>query len=284
MSNTILITGASGTIGRELVQLLKASGASVVAGSSSGKTVDGVPTRHVDFADPASLTRAFDGIDTLFLLLPLQANMVELARNAIAAARACNVKHIVRTSGAGADPASAVAIARVQGEIDQLVADSGIPYTLTKPANFMQNFANYFGDMIRAGALYLPQGDAKVSFIDARDIAAANAVILQKPGKHAGKTYTLTGGVALSNAQAMAAIGAVLGRRIDYVAVPDEAGIASMRGMGMDDWMIDIMMSLHRVIAAGYAAGVSPDAAALLGRAPIAFERFAADYQGVWRA
>ena len=71
MFSTILVTGATGTIGRELVQQLKASGAHVVAGSSSGKTIEGVETRRVDFADAASLASAVQDVDTLFLLLPL---------------------------------------------------------------------------------------------------------------------------------------------------------------------------------------------------------------------
>lgn len=283
MSNTILVTGATGTIGRHLVAQLKAAGASVIAASSSGQTVEGVATRHADFADKASLLSAFAGVDTLFLLLPLQSNMVELARNAVEAAKAAGVKHIVRSSGAGADAASPVAIARVQGEIDKLVAESGIAYTITRPANFMQNFQNFYAGMIKGGTLYLPQGDAKVSFIDARDLAAANAVVLQDPARHAGKTYTLTGAAALSNAEAMAVIGSALGRQVNYVAVSDEQGVAALRGMGMDDWMVDIMMSLNRVIAAGYAAGISPDVELLLGRAPIPFERFVADHLPAWR-
>lgn len=84
MPNPILVTGATGNIGRELVKQLKAAGAHVIAGSPSGESVARlVETRHVDFVDPASLKRAFQGIDTLFLLFPLQANMVELARNAV---------------------------------------------------------------------------------------------------------------------------------------------------------------------------------------------------------
>ncbi len=282
MSDTILVTGASGTIGRELVQQLEYSGASFVAGSSSGKSVEGVETRRIDLSDPATLGSGFSGIDTLFLLLPLQTNMLELARNAVAAAKTAGVKHIVRSSGAGADPASPVAIARVAGQVDQLVIASGIANTLLRPTNFMQNYVTYFGDMIRAGALHLSQGNGKVSFIDARDIAAVAAKVLMQPGDHVGKIYTLTGAAALSNGEATARIGAVLGRQLDYVSVPDEAAIASMRAAGMDDWLIDIQMSLNRIIAAGYAAGISPDVHTLLGRAPLAFERFVQDHQTAW--
>ncbi|MCU9953215.1 NmrA family NAD(P)-binding protein [Burkholderia sp. BKH01] len=283
MSHTILVTGATGNIGRELVTQLKAAGAHVIASSNSGRAVEGVETRRADLADAASLAHAFQGIDTLFLLLPLQADMVTLAGNAVAAARAAGVTHIVRSSGAGADAASPVAIGRVQGEIDRLVMESGIAYTITRPNCFMQNFVTFYADMIRGGALYLPQGDGKVSFVDVRDIAAVNATILRHPADHAGRIYELTGGEALSNADVVARIGTVLGRKVEYVPVTDDAAIASMRAAGADAWSIDVLMSLNRIIAAGHAAAVSADVQALLGRAPIAFERFVADYAGSWR-
>lgn len=282
LSNTILVTSASGNVGRELVQQLKAAGVNVIAGSSSVKAVEGVKTRRVDFSDPVTLTQAFSGIDTLFLLFPLQANMAELARNALAAARAAGVKHIVRSSGAGANPAAAYTLPRVQGEIDRMVIESGIPHTLLLPNTFMQNFATYFSGMIQGGALYLPQGEGKTSYIDVRDIAAVLVKILQNPAAHAGQSYTLTGGEALSNAEAVALIATAIGQPVNYVAVPDTAAQESMRGMGMDEWHIAQLMSLHQLTAAGYAAGTSDAVQRLLGRAPIRFADFAQAYRSAW--
>ena len=282
MTNTILVTAASGNIGRALIQQLRHAGATVIAGSSSGKTADGVPIRAVDFANIASLKTAFAGVDTLFLLLPLVANKLELAKNAIAAAQAAGVKHIVRSSGAGADATSSYALPRLQGEIDQLVIDSGIAYTLVRPATFMQNFATYYAGMVQGGALYLPQGEGRVSFIDVGDIAAVTASILQNPAVHASQVYTLTGAAALSNAEAMATIGAAIGKTVGYVAVPDEAAIASMQGMGMDDWSINQMMSLHHITTAGYAASTTDTVRQLLGRAPTPFADFVAANKQAW--
>jgi uncharacterized protein YbjT (DUF2867 family) len=282
MSNTILITAASGNIGRALVQQLNADGAQVIAGSSSGKSVDGVPSRHVDFEDVAVLQAAFSGVDTLFLLLPLVSNKLTLAKNAIAAAKAAGVKHIVRSSGAGADPVAGFALPRLQGEIDQMVIDSGVSYTLVRPATFMQNFATYYAGMIKDGALYLPQGDGRVSYIDVRDIAAVNAAILQNPEAHAGKSYTITGGAAVSNSDAVRLIGAATGKPAIYVAVSDQAAVESMKAMGMDDWSVDQMMSLHQLTAVGYASGVTQTVQEIIGREPISFADFVADYKQVW--
>jgi uncharacterized protein YbjT (DUF2867 family) len=282
VSNSILVTGASGNIGRALVQQLKADGAQVIVGSSSGKSVEGVPSRHVDFEDTASLQAAFTGIDTLFLLLPLVSNKLTLAKNAISAAKAAGVKHIVRSSGAGADSDAGFALPRLQGEIDQMVIDSGVAYTLVLPGTFMQNFATYYAGMIKGGALYLPQGDGQVAFIDVRDIAAVNAVILQNPEAHAGKSYTLTGSAAISNTDVVRAIGAATGKSPTYVAVPDEAAVESMKSMGMNDWSIDQMMSLHQLTAAGYAVGVTHTVREIIGREPISFADFVADHREVW--
>lgn len=282
MSNKILITAASGNIGRELVSQLKAANADIIAGSSSSKSVDGIPNRHIDFADADSLRTAFAGIDTLFLLLPLVPNKVALANNAITAAKAAGVKHIVRSSGAGSDPNSEFALPKLQGEIDQLIIDSGIAYTLVQPTTFMQNFATYYAGMIKSGALYLPQSEGRVSYIDVRDIAAVLAVILQNPAEHAGHAYTLTGAVALSNAEAVGAIANAIGKNVRYVAVPDAAAIESMQGMGMDAWSINQMLSLHQLTALGYAAGSTDTVRQLLGREPIQFADFVAAHVRAW--
>jgi uncharacterized protein YbjT (DUF2867 family) len=284
MANTILVTAASGNIGRELVRQLQSAGASVIAGSSSGKSVAGVPSRNVDFNDADGLRAAFSGIDTLFLLLPLVENKIELARNAVTAAKAAGVKHIVRSSGAGADATSSVALLRLQGQIDQAIIDSGIAYTLLRPSTFMQNFAIYYGGMIQGGALYLPQAEGKVAYIDVRDIAAVAATVLQNPAAHAGQAYTLTGAESLSNTDATRIIGAAIGKPVNYVAVPDAAAIASMEGMGMGAWSIDQMMSLNRFTAAGGAEGTTDTVRQLLGRAPTAFADFVAANRSAWIA
>lgn len=282
MSNKILITAASGNIGRELVSQLKAANADVVAGSSSSKAAAGIANRNVDFSDTETLKAAFSGIDTLFLLLPLVPNKIQLAENAIAAAKAAGVKHIVRSSGAGADPNSEFALPKLQGEIDQLIIASGIPYTLVRPATFMQNFATYYAGMIKGGALYLPQGEGRVSYIDVRDIAAVFAVILQSPAAHAGRAYTLTGAAALSNAEAMSAISEAIGKKVSYVAVPDAAAVESMSGMGMDAWSIKQMMSLHQLTALGHSAGTTDSVRQILDREPITFAEFLAAHPHAW--
>ena len=279
----ILVTGATGNIGRALVQRLSSAGARVIAGSPSGESVAGAPGRVVRFDDPASLKTAFEGVERLFLLLPLVPGKVELARNAVDAAKAAGVRFLLRSSGAGADPQSPVAVARLQGEIDQLVIDSGIDHALVRPNSFMQNFIQFYGGMIKAGTVYLSHADGRSSFIDVADIAAVDAAILQDPQAHVGNAYTVTGPQALSAREALDAIGAEIGRRIDYVPVPEEAAVASMKQMGMDDWTVGILSSLNQVIANGWAAEVSPAVQQITGRAPRSFAQFVSDNVAAWR-
>jgi len=276
--NKILVTGASGNIGAPLVEALRAMGADFEVMRS--KAVEGSAARVASFSDVASLEKAFAGIDTLFVLLPLVPNKLELARNVAQAAKAAGVKHIVRSSGAGADPHAAFALPRLQGSIDQVFVDTGIATTFLRPAGFMQNYSGYMVGMVKAGTVYGATADAPQSLIDVRDIAAVAAIVLTNPQAHAGKAYTLTGGEALTDSQRMQILSEVLGRTVSFVEVSQEAGTASMVQMGMPPSIVEWLTSLNMLIAAGYAGAISPDVQDLLGRPAIGFKQFAVDYQG----
>lgn len=282
-ASTLLVTGATGNIGRALVPLLQNAGAKVIAGSRSGEAVNGAPGRVIDYNDRAALEAAFQDVDTLFLLFPLVPNKRELARNAVAAARAAGVKHIVRSSGAGADPHASGSLVRLQGEIDQIVLDSGIPSTLVRPSNFMQNWVAYFAGMVKSGTVYLSLAEGKTAFIDVRDIAAVDAAILLNPAAHAGKAYTVTGPEALGVTEVLAEINRATGSKAVYVPVPEAAAEASMKSMGMDDWAIDVMSSLNQATAAGATAQVTTDVERITGRKPRSFADFVRDHADAWR-
>ena len=284
MSNKILVTGATGNIGSALVQELKASDSDfAVMTSKPGVTIAGVETRHGDFESVASLTAAFNGIDTLFLLFPLVENKVDLAKYAAEAAKAAGVKHIVRSSGAGADSASTFALPKLQGEIDDVLAATGIPTTFVRPAGFMQNYVTYQSQAIKDGAIYMADGGQAQSLIDARDIAAVAARVLTNPNAHAGKAYTLTGGEAFTGEQAAATISAALGKPVKHVSVPTEAAVATMNQWGMPPFIVNAMDSLNKIVSAGYASGVSPDVEIILGRKPRTFAAFVNESVGVWK-
>jgi uncharacterized protein YbjT (DUF2867 family) len=283
MANKILVTGASGNIGAPLVKALQAAGADFAILRSKASGASDIETRVADFADVAALTTAFKGIDTLFLLLPLTENKIELAKNAAAAAKAAGVKHIVRSSGAGADASSPFALPQLQGSIDDIVSATGIPATFLRPASFMQNYVAYQSQAIKDGTIYMADGGQGQSIIDARDIAAVAAHILVHPAAHAGKAYTLTGSESLTGAQAAEIIGKAIGKTVRHVSVPTEAAVATMNQWGMPPFIVNIMDSLNKVVSAGYASSVSPDVERLLGRKPRTFEAFVNDSVSVWK-
>ena len=275
---TILITGANGTIGSALVQDLKARGVAFETMSSRL----GESSRQGDFADVQSLKQAFAGIDTLFVLLPLVPHKLALAGNVAQAAKAAGVKHIVRSSGAGADASSAFALPRLQGQIDDVLRATGIPTTFLQPAGFMQNYATFQAQQVLAGEIAAPHGEAKKSMVDARDVAAVAAEILLDPIKHAGKSYVLTSEDSLSEAESAAILAKVLGRPVRYQATTLDATVAGMKQWGLPGEIIELMSSLHQIVAAGYAAGTTKDVELLLGRKPISFVQFARDYAKTW--
>ncbi|MCA6236228.1 MAG: NmrA family NAD(P)-binding protein, partial [Phenylobacterium sp.] len=252
MTNRILVTGAAGNIGAEIVKRLQARKADfAVMTHASGGAPAGAGETQGDFLDPASLRRAFEGVDTLFLLFPLVTEMPRMAANAVAAAKAAGVRHIVRSSGAGADAASPAAIAKVHGEIDALIRNSGIPFTLLLPTSFMQNLVNFYGAAIRDGALYAPRGDGATAVIDVRDIADVAVEVLTHPAAHAGQSYTLTGPENLTDAQMVSAIARQIGRDVRYVDVPETAAVDSLTRMGSPPQVIEWLMSLNHVIKQG---------------------------------
>ena len=280
-TNHILVTGASGNIGTPLVQQLRAAGADFSVLRSKGQP--DAATRIASYDDVDALTHAFEGVDTLFLLLPLVDNKLALAANAAQAAKRAGVKHIVRSSGAGADAKSTFALPRLQGQVDELLVNSGIATTSIRPAAFMQNFSTWMAGQVQAGTVYAAHGDAAQSLVDTRDIAAVAAKLLQNPAAHAGKAYTLTGGAALTTGQVTAHISQALGKPVNYQAVSFDDAVKAMTDMGMPGWMVELLDSLNRIVAAGYAEGVSPDVAELLGREPITVKTFARDHVAAWR-
>lgn len=283
MTERILITGANGNIGRELVKSLKALGIDFAIMSSHPEASADVAVVHGDFRRPETLASAFFGVETLFLLSPLVPDMLALTQNAVAAAKAAGVKHIVRSSGAGADPESPFALAKEHGEADRCVQESGLAWTLVRPTFFMQNHLSYYLEQIRNGAHTIPRGDGAMALIDLRDIADSVAVILADPAAHAGKTYTLTGGEALTNAAQMAIISAAIGREVRYIDVPEAAAADAMRDMGMPPVIVDWLMSLDAVVKAGYAAGTTSDVEALTGHTPRRFVDFVRENAAAWK-
>ncbi len=286
MANKILVTGASGNIGTPLVKELQTLGADFAILRSkpvSVNTTNNIENRVADFTDVTALTKSFSGIDTLFLLFPLVENKIELAKNAAVAAKAAGVKHIVRSSGAGADSSSAFALPKLQGTIDDILIATDIPTTLLHPGGFMQNYVTYQSQAIKDGTIYMADGGKSQALIDARDIAAVAARVLTNPSAHAGKAYMLTGSEDFTGAQAAETISKAIGKPVQHISVPTEAAVATMNQWGMPPFIVNIMDSLNKIVSAGYASGVSTDVENILGRKPRTFDAFVNENIAAWK-
>lgn len=277
MSNTILVTGATGTVGKQVLKALAGkAGVNVLAAVRSAAKSDALRTSGVtpvdfDWNNPESIAAALSGVDRVFLLTPFQPDQVELAKGLIDAAKAAGVKHIVKLSASGADAEPGIQLGRWHRQVEKILEASGVPFTVVRPATFMENFVNYYPPG-PDGNIYLPLGNGAVSFIAARDIGEVSAKLLTDPvEEHAGRFYEITGGEALTVEQVAAILSEKQGRAVKFVDVPEEAARKAMLDMQMPSWAVDAMLELHAISKAGYASGVTDGVQKILGRPPTRF-------------
>jgi uncharacterized protein YbjT (DUF2867 family) len=285
----ILLTGATGNVGSQLVKNLEGKDLNLsvmVRNEELGKAKvfadSGINTVIGDFADKHSLQDALSGIDIAYLLVPGVQNMLDLARNFIEAAKSSGVKRIVKQSVLGANQGASVEVPRIHGVIDDELIDSGIEYTIIKPNSFMQNFIGSAESIKSQNAVYFNFGDGKFSAIDVRDIAACTAATIVEE-EHANKIYELTGISAIGGIDFANALSNVLGRKINYVAVSDEDAKKTMLGFGMDEWLVDNLIGFGQIFANNWAGTVTSDVFNLTGKQPISIEQFVKDFADYFR-
>jgi uncharacterized protein YbjT (DUF2867 family) len=291
MEENILVTGATGTVGSEVVKQLSGKGEIITRAAARStddntlKNLNRAQVVQLDYNNPASIATALKNIDKLFLLTPFQSNMVDLTSNLVREAKNAGVKYVVKQSAMGADAEPGNTGGRLHRQAEKIIEESEIPFTFLRPNGFMQNFVNFYSHSIKAqGAFYVPAGDAKVSFVDVRDIAAvAVQALTSDDGKHEGKAYNITGGEALTYGRAAEILSKQLGKKVNYVNVSDEDARKGMKKMGMDEWFINSMIELFEIFRAGYASAISPAIEQITGNKPISFSQFAADYAIAFR-
>jgi len=294
MAETILVTGATGTVGSEVVKQLVSAKAQrkediIVKAAARSANDDtfrdlGVQVVQLDYNKPDSLSAALRGVDKLFVLTPFQSNMVDLTSNLVNEAKNVGVKYIVKQSVLGADAEPAITPSRLHRQAEKVIEESGIPFTFLRPNFFMQNFVTFYSHFIKTqGAFYVPAGDAKASFVDVRDIAAVAVRSLSGSSKngesnHTRKAYDITGSEALSYGQAAEVLSKEIGKQVNYVNISDEDARKGMKDMGVDDWTINSMIELFGITRAGYLSEISPAVEQVAGNKPITFSQFARDY------
>jgi len=297
MAETILVTGATGTVGSEVVKkLLSAKGergeqdmiVKAAARSANDSTFRnlGVQVVQLDYNKPDTLSAALRGVDKLFLLTPFQSNMVDLTSNLVNEAKNAGVKYIIKQSVLGADAEQAITPSRLHRQAEKIIEESGIPFTFLRPNFFMQNFVTFYSNFIKTqGAFYVPAGDSKASFVDVRDIAAVAVQALSKNGesKLIGKAYDITGAEALSYGDAAEILSKELAKKVNYVNISDEDARKGMKDMGADEWTINSMIELFGITRAGYLSEISPAVEQVTGNRPTTFSQFAKDYASAFK-
>jgi len=282
----ILVTGATGHIGSELVRLLSGKGASVRAVTRDpqrAQHLPGVDWVKGDLREADSLASLFRGADRMFLLTSNSEDMRTLQVNAIRAARAAGVAHVVKGSALGASDHSKSPIGRAHYETESALQESGMAWTILRPHVFMQNFLEMAPTIAREGEIRAASGEGKIPFIDARDIAAVAATTLTSAG-HEGKKYVLTGPEALSYGEIATMIGSAIGRPVEYVAESLEEARERLLRAGEPPWSIESMLALAAYQRAGGPTAVISEAVReLLGRPPRNFSQFVQDYASAFR-
>ena len=274
----ILILGASGNVGSALAQQLTAAGETVVRATSKKDNLQADQV-HYDIAQNVGLEAALEGVDRVFVLMPPgYTNQDELAAPLFAAARERGLKKVVfmTAMGANADPNTPMRKAEIALE------QSGLPYNIIRPNWFMQNFNSFWIQGILAqGKIFLPVGDAKGSFIDARDIASVAATLLTSD-TFANRDFDLTGAESLDHHEVAAILSEVTGKTITYQEVSPEAMRSNLLAAGLPADYSEFLLLILSFFKLGYAAAVLPSVEEITGKAPISFRQYAQDYRQAW--
>src|SRR5829696_7796534 len=279
----ILITGATGTTGREVVEELRRLGAkgvrALVRDPARADFIReaGFETIAGDFERPETLGAALEGVERALLLTPPTPDTVSHHREFIVAAAEAGVRYIVKLSAFGADADAPEGFGRWHGQSENLLKTSCLKWTILRPNFFMQNLHGQARQIAATGAIFQPVGDARASFIDARDIAAVAARALTEDG-HEGQTYTLTGPEALSYHDVAAKLSEAAGRGIDYVPVSPEQFRAGALSAGLPEWLVSALERLNELFASGQAAVLTDDVRRVGRKEPTTFEQFARDH------
>jgi uncharacterized protein YbjT (DUF2867 family) len=270
----ILVIGGRSKVGAALIGELLGRGeqvrALVRAGEPGGHRDTAAEVVTGDLADEGSLVTAMAGVEKVFLLSSPHPDAVGWHRNAIDAARRTQVQLLVRSSILGADRESPAEFISAHTTCDRYLEDSGLPYVIVRPNLFLQNIPESTIPAIDAsGTFYADAGEARISMVDTRDVAAVAAFALTEPG-YAGAHFDVTGPEALSYTDVAAKLTSVLGRRISYVGASDDAVRQALLGAGLTTWFAGALVGLYqdyrRSGTGGYAAQVTETVQRLTGR------------------
>jgi len=280
----ILITGATGTNGREIIEQLSAKGVKARAMVRKREDVRLPRTLNVefikgDFDDASSLDAALAGVEQAFLLSPSSAEQVTREANFIRAAKRAGVRHVVKFSILGAAPNSPSRLIRRHGEAEKMLEDSGIVFTMLRPHYFMQNLLWYINDIKSQNVFHasLPE-TYRHSHVDARDNAAVAVAALTESG-HESKVYHITGSEALTYREVAEILSQAIGKEVRYDSSRENYA-KYLKKLGLDaDEVLELVAN-----GIGDGSAVTNTIFELTQQQPIRFMQFANDYSQAFKA
>ncbi len=287
MGNTVLVTGATGNVGRHVVTSLQALGEPVRAAIQEGTKAsarellgESVELAGFDFYHPGTIREALDGVDRLFLIRPPAiADVKSYVNPVVDFAIDAGVKQIVFLSLMGIERARTAP----HYKVEQYILNRDVPYTFLRPSFFMQNLNTFYRDEIRErDEIFLPAGKGKTSFIDTRDIGAVAARVFTSEDHH-NRAYTLTGSEALDYFDVAEIFSEVLGREITYANPNPWAYRRRMKARGISPEFVKVMQGLYFVVRMGWSDTVTDDVERLLSRPPITMREYVQDYAECWQ-
>ena len=270
----ILVTGGTGNIGKALVQDLldrKAQFRVLVRKEEARKALEARGAKAVlgDFEQSKTLASALDGVKKLFLVTTARPDLIKLEGTILEAAAKAGVKHVVRISAQTANPWAASPLTRLHGRCEAQLEDSGLAWTHLRPTMFMQNLAPMYGESVaKTSTLFAPAGEARIPFVDVRDIAEVAGLALTAEG-HEGMVYELTGPEACTYGEVARLLGERLGRIVKFVDVPEDAAFQTLVNQGLSRWFAHGLITLFQAFQANGATALPLGTTArLIGRQP----------------
>ncbi len=269
----ILITGATGNVGSKLLTELLARQATVRVLVRKPEDVErlkaqGIDAVRGDITDRESVRTALQGVTHFYILSPSTPQLAEIEGALVDEAKQAGVQHIVKHSVLGADVDAICPFTSIHAQAEDAIQASGIPYTFLRLNSFMQNFVtSHARSIVAQGTFYEALADARVSHVDTRDIALAAANVLTETG-HEGRAYDVTGPEALTDTQIAENLSTLLGKKITYTPVPDEAMRQGLQAAGLPNWYADSLVKLYQFYRQGGGAPVSPDLEQLIRQKP----------------
>ncbi|USD63117.1 SDR family oxidoreductase [Vibrio sp. SCSIO 43140] len=281
----ILVLGATGNTGSEVVKQLKEAGADfgiMARSADAANKLDLNPNqvRVSNYDDVEAMTQALEGVKKIYVAMPAHPSNQQWIENTVAAAKAAGVELIVKLSGMGARADAGSEIIRTHVLTDNIVKASGIAYTIVQPNSFFQNLFGSLPTINALGQFFLPLAQAKQSVIDIRDVASVIVTALTQSG-HENQTYLISGPEALTFAEQAAILTEVSGKQIDYIAVPQEAAESAMKGAGMDNWTAEKLAEIMAWFGEGHYASVTDTVERVTGNKPRTFRAFAEEFSAV---